>query len=120
MFNKIVEFFTGKKPEAAPEAPYKVDAAPAGTETPVTAEPWPFPTVEAAPAPVAAIIPDTVMVTPEAVVPSLVVDTIVTEPIQPVVTAPKSAVKRGATKVTANPKAPTAPKAPRKPRSKKV
>ena len=26
MFKKIAEFFTGKKPEAAPEVPYKVEA----------------------------------------------------------------------------------------------
>lgn len=45
MFNAIKEFFTGKKPESAPEAPYKVDApvvqavveAPVVVELPVTA-----------------------------------------------------------------------------------
>ena len=90
MFKKIAEFFTGKKPEAAPEAPYKVEV------TPVTAS-----------------VTDTVIITPEAVAPTLVSDTIVTEPTQA-----KPAVKRGAAKTTAKPKAPA--KAPRKPRSKKV
>jgi hypothetical protein len=103
MFNKIVEFFTGKKPEAAPAAPYKVEVTPV---------------VEAASIPVAAIVPDTVIITPEAVAPTLVVDTIVTEPTQPEVSAPKPAAKRGAAKVTTKPKAPA--KAPQKPRSKKV
>jgi hypothetical protein len=101
MFNKIVEFFTGKKPEAAPAAPYKVEVTPV---------------VEAAPAP--AIVPDTVIITSDAVAPTLVVDTIVTEPTQPEVSAPKPAAKRGAAKVTTKPKAPA--KAPQKPRSKKV
>ncbi len=41
MFKKIAEFFTGKKPEAVPEAPYKVEAAPV---------------VEAAPAVVDAVV----------------------------------------------------------------
>ena len=98
MFNKIVEFFTGKKPEAAPEAPYKVEVTPV---------------VETTPAPVTASVTDTVIITPEAVAPTLVSDTIVTEPTQA-----KPAVKRGAAKTTAKPKAPA--KASRKPRSKKV
>jgi hypothetical protein len=106
MFNKIVEFFTGKKPEAAPAAPYKVEVTPV---------------VEAAPAPVAAIVPDAVIITSDAVAPTLVVDTIVTEPTQPEVAAPKSTAKRGPAKVTAKPKSPAVPtKAPRKSRSKKV
>ncbi len=96
MFKKIEEFFTGKKPEAAPEAPYKVDAAPAGTETPVTAEPWPFPTVEA------------VVVVPDAVVPMAVVEQ---------VPAKKVPAKRGPSK----PKAPVAkPAAVKKPRAPKA
>jgi hypothetical protein len=61
MFKAIKEFFTGKKPEAAPEAPYKVDtpAAPV-VEVPVVtvveapvvaiAEPTPVVVAEAAPA----------------------------------------------------------------------
>lgn len=96
MFNKIVEFFTGKKPEAAPEAPYKVEVTPV---------------VETTPAP--ASVANTVIITPEAVAPTLVSDTIVTEPTQA-----KPLAKRGAAKTTAKPKAPA--KAPRKPRSKKV
>ena len=94
MFNKIVEFFTGKKPEAAPEAPYKVEV------TPVTAS-----------------VTDTVIITPEAGAPTLVSDTIVIEPTQA-----KPAAKRGAAKTTAKPKAPakSPAKSPRKPRSKKV
>lgn len=35
MFNAIKEFFTGKKPEAATEAPYKIDAPAAAVEMPV-------------------------------------------------------------------------------------
>lgn len=106
MFNKIVEFFTGKKPEAAPAAPYKVEVTPV---------------VETAPAPAVAIAPDTVIVTPEAVAPTLVVDTIVTEPVQTKAPAPKSKTKRGPAKITAKSKSPAVPaKAPRKPRSKKV
>ena len=37
MFKKIAEFFTGKKPEVALEAPYKVDPIPVGTEASVIA-----------------------------------------------------------------------------------
>jgi hypothetical protein len=59
MFKKIAEFFTGKKPEAAPEAPYKVDPIPAGTEASIIAE---LPAVEA------------VVVVPDAVVPAAVVE----------------------------------------------
>ena len=84
MFKKIAEFFTGKKPEVAPEAPYKVEV------TPVTAS-----------------VTDTVIITPEAVAPTLVSDTIVTEPTQS-----KPVVKRGTAKTTAKPKAPA--KAPTK------
>ena len=62
MFNKIKEFFTGKKPEAAPEAPYKVDVVPAGTEASIIANPPTAPAVEA------------VVVVPEAVVPAAVVE----------------------------------------------
>jgi len=62
MFKKIAEFFTGKKPEAAPEAPYKVEAVPAGTEATVIAEVTAAPAVEA------------VVVVPEAVVPAAVVE----------------------------------------------
>jgi len=62
MFNKIKEFFTGKKPEAALEAPYKVDAVPAGTEASIIASPPTAPAVEA------------VVVVPEAVVPAAVVE----------------------------------------------
>ena len=100
MFNKIVEFFTGKKPEAAPEAPYKIEVTPV---------------VEATSAP--ASVADTVIITPEAVAPTLVSDTIVIEPTQA-----KPAAKRGAAKTTAKPKAPakSPAKSPRKPRSKKV
>ena len=106
MFNKIVEFFTGKKPEAAPVAPYKVEVTPV---------------VEAAPSPVVTMAPDTVIVTPEAVAPTLVVDTIVTETVQTKAPAPKSTAKRGAAKITAKSKSPAVPaKAPRKPRSKKI
>ena len=47
MFKKIAEFFTGKKPEAAPEAPYKVDVVPAGTEASSIANPPTAPAVEA-------------------------------------------------------------------------
>lgn len=96
MFSKIKEFFTGKKPEAAPEAPYKVDAAPAGTETPVTAGSWPFPTVEA------------VVVVPDAVVPMAVVEQ---------APAKREPAKRG----PAKPKAPVAkPAAVKKPRAPKA
>ena len=62
MFKKIAEFFTGKKPEAAPEAPYKVEAVPAGTEASIIASPPTAPAVEA------------VVVAPEAVVPAAVVE----------------------------------------------
>ena len=62
MFKKIAEFFTGKKPEAAPEAPYKVDVVPAGTEASIIASPPTAPAVEA------------VVVVPEAVVPAAVVE----------------------------------------------
>ena len=62
MFKKIAEFFTGKKPEAAPEAPYKVDVVPAGTEASIIANPPTAPAVEA------------VVVVPEAVVPAAVVE----------------------------------------------
>ena len=62
MFKKIAEFFTGKKPEAAPEAPYKVDVVPAGTEASIIASPPTAPAVEA------------VVVVPEAVVPEAVVE----------------------------------------------
>ena len=37
MFKKIAEFFTGKNPEVVPEAPYKVDPIPAGTEASIIA-----------------------------------------------------------------------------------
>ena len=101
MFSKIKEFFTGKKPEAAPEAPYKVDAAPAGTETPVTAGSWPFPTVEA------------VVVVPDAVVPDAVVPMAVVEQAP----AKREPAKRG----PAKPKAPVAkPAAVKKPRAPKA
>jgi hypothetical protein len=86
MFDKIKEFLFGKLPEQAPTvAPYKVEAA----------------TVEAAP--VTASVPDTVMITPEAVAPTLVVDTISTA----AVTAP------------AKPKKPRAPAKPKTPAVKK-
>lgn len=98
MFNKIVEFFTGKKSEAATVAPYKVEVTPVA-ETP--------------PTPAVASVADTVIITPDAVMPSLVSDTIVTEPTQANPTA-----KRGVAKTTAKLKAPA--KVPRKPRSKKV
>ena len=62
MFNKIKEFFTGKKPEVALEAPYKVEAVPAGTEASIIASPPTAPAVEA------------VVVVPEAVVPAAVVE----------------------------------------------
>jgi len=88
MFKKISEFFTGKKPEAAPEAPYKVDPIPAGTEASIIAEP---PAVE------------TVVVVPEAVVPAAVVEQ------APVVTKKPRA--------PAKPKAP-AVKKPRAPKAK--
>ena len=72
-------------------------------------------------APAVAIAPDTVIVTPEAVAPTLVVDTIVTEPVQTKAPAPKSKTKRGPAKITAKSKSPAVPaKSPRKPRSKKV
>jgi len=85
MFKKIAEFFTGKKPEAAPEALYKVDPIPAGTEASVIATT--APAVEA------------VVVVPEAVVPAAVVEQ------APAAAAPKKA------KVPAAPKKPRAPKA---------
>jgi len=92
MFKKIAEFFTGKKPEAAPEAPYKVDPIPAGTEASVIATT--APAVEV------------VVVVPEAVVPAAVVEQ------APVAAAPKKA------KAPAKPKAPAAPKKPRAPKAK--
>ena len=83
MFKKIAEFFTGKKPEAAPEAPYKVETAP----------------VEAAPT--SAV--DAVVVVPDAVVPSGIVE-------QAPVTAPvPSPTKKP--RAPAAPKKPRAPKA---------
>lgn len=45
MFKKIAEFFTGKKPEVAPEAPYKVEPMPIGIEAVIAA-----PVVETVPA----------------------------------------------------------------------
>lgn len=92
MFKKIAEFFTGKKPEAASEAPYKIDPIPAGTEASIIAI---APAVEA------------VVVVPEAVVPAGVVEQ---------VPAKKTPAKRG----PAKPKAPTAPavKKPRAPKAK--
>ena len=93
MFKKIAEFFTGKKPEAAPEAPYKVDPIPAGTEASVIATT--APAVEA------------VVVVSAAVVPAAVV-----EQAPAMTAAPKKA------KAPAKPKAPAAPKKPRAPTAK--
>jgi len=62
MFKKITEFFTGKKPDVALEAPYKVEAVPAGTEATIAAVPPAATAVEA------------VVVVPEAVVPEAVVE----------------------------------------------
>ena len=106
MFSKIKEFLFGKLPEQkAPEAPYKV-------ETPV----------EAAPAPAPASVPDTVMITPEAVAPTLVADTIstaaVATPAKP--KKPRAPAKPKAKPAVTKPavaKAPAAKK-PRKPRAK--
>lgn len=78
MFKKIAEFFTGKKPEAAPEAPYKVDAVPAGTEASIIASPPTAPTVEA------------VVVVPEAVVPAAVVEQVLAKTKAPAVKKPRA------------------------------
>ena len=78
MFKKIAEFFTGKKPEAAPEAPYKVDAVPAGTEASIIASPPTAPAVEA------------VVVVPEAVVPAAVVEQVLAKTKAPAVKKPRA------------------------------
>jgi hypothetical protein len=93
MFKKISEFFTGKKPEAAPEAPYKVDPIPAGTEASVIATT--APEVEA------------VVVVADAVVPAEVVKA---APAKKAPAKPK-AVKPAVVKATPAPKKPRAPKA---------
>jgi len=67
MFKKIVEFFTGKKPETksahpldavttpnVPQAPYKLEPAPQPEMTPIPYVPEPPLAVETAPAPKAA------------------------------------------------------------------
>jgi hypothetical protein len=78
MFKKIAEFFTGKKPEAAPEAPYKVDVVPAGTEASIIASPPTAPAVEA------------VVVVPEAVVPEAVVEQVLTKTKAPAIKKPRA------------------------------
>ena len=98
MFKKIAEFFTGKKPEAAPEAPYKVETAPV-----VDPASWsPTPAVEA------------VVIVPDAVAPAAVVEQ-APEAAKP--KKPRAPAKPKAPKAPAKPKLPAAPKKPRAPKS---
>ena len=107
MFSKIKEFLFGKLPEQkAPEAPvletapYKVPEPPATTSIP--------------------LISEAVVIKPEAVAPTLVVDTISTAVAQPASTPAKPKKPRAPAKPKAKPvvsKAPAAKK-PRKPRAK--
>jgi hypothetical protein len=97
MFKKIAEFFTGKKPEAAPEAPYKVDPIPAGTEASVIA--------------VSAPAVEAVVVVVDAVVPAAVVEQAPAVPKKPRAPAKPKAVKEVVAKAPAAPKKPRAPKA---------
>jgi hypothetical protein len=112
MFKKIKEFFTGTKPEVPTEAPYKVEAIPAGTEAAIIAS--------ASPANVqaegAVESPATVVVVPEAVVPEAVV------PEAVVATAPAKAKAPAKPKAVKAPKTPAAKKAPaaKKPRAPKA
>lgn len=111
MFKKIKEFFTGTKPEVTTEAPYKVEAIPAGTEATIIASTAPA-NVQAEGA---VESPATVVVVPEAVVPAAVVAT------APAKKAPKAKAPAKPKAVKA-PKAPVAKKAPaaKKPRAPKA
>ena len=95
MFKKIAEFFTGKKPEAAPEAPYKVEAAPV---------------VEAAPTPAV----EAVVVVPDAVAPAAVVEA---APVAAITATPKKTRAPAKPKKQQFEKKPAAPKKPRKAKS---
>jgi hypothetical protein len=96
MFKAIKEFFTGKKPEAAPEAPYKVETAPV-----VDPASW-----SATPA------AEAVVVVPEAVAPIAVVEQ------APVVEAKPAKTKKAPAKPKAEKKpAVKKPRAPRKPKA---
>jgi len=90
MFKKIAEFFTGKKPEAAPEVPYKVEAT-NNAETTFKYEDVKPATVELTPVAYADIAPAT-----------------------PPAEAPKPAAKK---KAPAAKKATGAKRPPRKPKS---
>ena len=105
MFKKIAEFFTGKKPEAAPEAPYKVETAP----------------VEATPAPEV----DAVVIALNAVAPAAVVAQPPAIPKKPAPKKRQYAKKAPASKPSAAPKkapivkSPTTPKKPATPKKTK-
>lgn len=73
-------------------------------------------------APVVASVTDTVVITPEAVAPTLVSDTIVTEvaPVAAMTAKPKKSKAPAKAKAVTKPKPVAAVKKTRKPRSKKV
>lgn len=74
------------------------------------------------PEPVVASVTDTVVITPEAVAPTLVSDTIVTEvaPVAAMTAKPKKSKAPAKAKAVTKPKPVAAVKKTRKPRSKKV
>jgi hypothetical protein len=98
MFKKIAEFFTGKKPEAAPEAPYKVDPIPTSTEAAII---------------VGAGTETMVVVVPDAVVPAAIIEQ-APAPAPSPTKKPRAPAKPKA--VVA--KAPAATKKPRAPKAK--
>jgi hypothetical protein len=107
MFSKIKDFLFGSAPVQSPVAsPYKVEAIPAGTEASIIASPPTAPAVEA------------VVVVPDAVVPSGVVDTadIAIAQLPDPVAVPakkKPAAKKAPAAKKPAVKTPRAPKAPK-------
>jgi hypothetical protein len=97
MFKKIAEFFTGKKPEVAPEA----ESAPYKIPEPAATTPIPF-------------VPEAVIVVPEAVVPAGVVEQ---APAAATPKKPRAPAKPKVVKAVVA-KAPVALKKPRAPKAK--
>jgi len=104
MFSKIKDFLFGKDPVQSPvAAPYKIDTSSVNPMSPVKVE---------------AIVPEAVVVTPEAVAPTLVSDTISTTVATPAKTKKPRATAKPKSVKPAVVKAPAAAKKPRAPKAK--